>query len=81
MDKDDPNIQNAKQWRGENLWGQALQEARTEFRERNVTSRPEDTGISNEDERPAERSVISLDEQQSARKAAIINARRFRKNH
>ena len=81
LDEEDPNIQLEKQWRGENLWGQALQTARSGFREKNVTSRPEDEGISKEDENPIENAVISKEQQDAAKKAAIINAKRFHKNH
>jgi ribA/ribD-fused uncharacterized protein len=81
LDQDDPTIQNAKAWRGENLWGQALEKARTEFREKNVTSKPEDDGISEKEEATPENTVISKEAQEAAKKAAIINARRFHKNH
>ncbi len=81
LEEDDPNIQLTKEWRGENLWGRALQEARTEFREKNVTSKPEDDGISKADEAPAENAVISKEQQDAAKKAAIINAKRFQKRH
>ena len=81
LTEEDPNIQNANQWRGENLWGRALEAARTEFREKNVTSKPEDEGISKADLAPIENTVISKEEQDAAKKAAIINARRFQKHH
>lgn len=78
---EDPNLQNAKQWRGENLWGTALQEARTKFREKNVTVKSEEEGLSEKDLAPAENAVISTDQQGAARKAAIIHARRRAKNY
>jgi predicted NAD-dependent protein-ADP-ribosyltransferase YbiA (DUF1768 family) len=81
LEADDPNIQDTKQWRGENLWGQALEKARTEFREQNVTSKPEEEGVSIKDMAPIENAVISKEQQDSAKKAAIINARRFHRNH
>ena len=81
MEATDPNIQNAKLWQGENLWGQALQEARMEFREENVTKKTEDEGIREKDLEETENQVISKEQQDAAKKAAIINARRFHKNH
>lgn len=81
LEETDPNIQNVNQWRGENLWGRALEAARTEFREKNVTMKPEEEGISKDDIAPVENAVISKQEQDAAKKAAIINARRFQKHH
>lgn len=81
LEAEDPNIQDAKQWRGENLWGKALEKARMDFREMNVTKKVEEEGISKADEAPVENMVISKEKQDAAKKAAIINARRFHKNH
>jgi predicted NAD-dependent protein-ADP-ribosyltransferase YbiA (DUF1768 family) len=75
MDSEDPNLQNAKRWRGENLWGKFLEEARTRLREKTVTSSVEDT---QEDADPVMAAVISEAEQSAARRGAIINQRRFK---
>jgi predicted NAD-dependent protein-ADP-ribosyltransferase YbiA (DUF1768 family) len=81
LEEDNPTIQDANQWRGENLWGRALEAARTEFREKNVTMKPEEEGISEAEKAPVENAVISKETQDAAKKAAIIHARRFHKNH
>jgi predicted NAD-dependent protein-ADP-ribosyltransferase YbiA (DUF1768 family) len=74
LDSEDPNLQNTKRWRGENLWGIALEEARARLREKTVTTTPdtEDT------EDPLMASVITEAEQTAARRGAIINQRRFK---
>ncbi len=74
MDSEDPNLQNAKRWRGENLWGKALEEGRARLREKTVTSTPEE----GDEVDPVMASVISEAEQQAARRGAIINQRRFK---
>lgn len=74
MDSEDPNLQNAKRWRGENLWGKFLEEARTRLREKTVTESTED----NEGDDPVMAAVISEAEQTAARRGAIINQRRFK---
>lgn len=75
MDSEDPNLQNAKRWRGENLWGKFLEEARTRLREKTVTqSEDENTG----DADPVMAAVITEAEQTAARRGAIINQRRFK---
>jgi hypothetical protein len=74
MDSEDPNLQNAKRWRGENLWGKALEEGRARLREKTVTTTPEDVP----EEDPLMASVISEAEQQAARRGAIIHQRKFK---
>ncbi len=74
MDSEDPNLQNTKRWRGENLWGKALEEGRAKLREKTVTSAPEE----GDEVDPVMASVISEAEQQAARRGAIINQRRFK---
>jgi predicted NAD-dependent protein-ADP-ribosyltransferase YbiA (DUF1768 family) len=74
MDSEDPNLQNAKRWRGQNLWGQALEDARARLREKTVTETPETT----ESQDLLMASVISEAEQQAARRGAIIHQRRFK---
>ena len=67
-----------KKWRGENLWGEALTKARSELREKEVSTKPEDDA--KEDLEEVENTVISQEEQQAAKVGAIIRARR-RKFH
>jgi predicted NAD-dependent protein-ADP-ribosyltransferase YbiA (DUF1768 family) len=74
LDSEDPNLQNPKRWRGENLWGKALEEARVRLREKTVTNTVETA----EAEDPLMASVISEAEQTAARRGAIINQRRFK---
>lgn len=74
MDSEDPNLQNAKRWRGENLWGKALEDARAKLREKTVTSVDEPQEV--DDALMA--SVISEAQQTAAKRGAIINQRRFR---
>lgn len=75
LHQDDPKIQNAKHWRGENLWGKALEAARTVLREKAVTQNVDDLGLEEED--PLMAAVISEAQQAEARKGAIIAQRRF----
>lgn len=63
-----------KKWRGENLWGEELAKARTELREKEVSTKPEEEAKKELEE--ASNTVISEQEQQAAKVGAIINARR-----
>lgn len=74
MDSEDPNLQNAKRWRGENLWGKFLEEARTRLREKTVTT----SDTQDEEVDPVMAAVITEAEQTAARRGAIINQRRFK---
>lgn len=78
LNKEDPNIQNPKRWRGANLWGKALQEARTTLREKTVTKDTEDL---KEEDDPLMNSVITEAQQQAEKRGAIISHRRFHKSH
>ena len=75
LDSEDPNLQNAKRWRGENLWGNALEDARARLREKTVTTTLEETP---DDEDPLMAAVISEAQQGAARRGAIIHQRRFK---
>jgi predicted NAD-dependent protein-ADP-ribosyltransferase YbiA (DUF1768 family)/ribosomal protein S9 len=75
MDSEDPNLQNAKRWRGENLWGNALEDARARLREKTVTTQVDEP---EENDDPLMAAVISEAEQGAARRGAIINQRRFK---
>lgn len=75
IDSEDPTIQNAKRWRGANLWGKALEEARLRLREKTVT----ETSTTDEPEDEVMASVITEAEQLAAKKGAIINQRRFQR--
>ncbi len=71
LEAENPYLQNSRRWRGQNMWGQALMAARTHIRE-----------LAAEGKRPlssetkVERATITQEEQEIAKKAAIINARR-----
>jgi predicted NAD-dependent protein-ADP-ribosyltransferase YbiA (DUF1768 family) len=71
-----PGLPLPKKWRGENLWGEELVKARTELREKEVSTKPEDIGKKELEE--ASNSVISEVEQKAAKVGAIIHARRRR---
>lgn len=77
---EDPLLQETTQFPGENKWGEALMEARTQFRQENVVQKQEDVGITEAEEAAPELGVISKEEQAARAKAAIINARRRGKN-
>jgi predicted NAD-dependent protein-ADP-ribosyltransferase YbiA (DUF1768 family) len=76
LDSEDPNLQNAKRWRGENLWGNALEDARARLREKTVTTTLEETP--DDDNDPLMAAVISEAQQGAARRGAIIHQRRFK---
>jgi hypothetical protein len=78
---DDPEVEDPAKWRGKNLWGQALEDARTEFRQENVVEKTEEEGIREEDLKPVDNEVISKSQQDAAKKAAIMNAKRFQKRY
>jgi predicted NAD-dependent protein-ADP-ribosyltransferase YbiA (DUF1768 family) len=71
-----PGLPLPKKWRGENLWGEELVKARTELREKEVSTKPEDIGKRELEE--VSNVVISEVEQKAAKVGAIINARRRR---
>jgi hypothetical protein len=71
-----PGLPLPKKWRGENLWGEELVKARTELREKEVSTKPEDIGKKELEE--ASNSVISEVEQKAAKVGAIIHVRRRR---
>lgn len=75
---DDIQVQDSNAWRGENAWGEALMQARTEFREARVTNKV-DGDIEKEEQ--VEHKVISKEEQDAKKTAAIINARRKAKRY
>jgi predicted NAD-dependent protein-ADP-ribosyltransferase YbiA (DUF1768 family) len=75
LDSEDPNLQNAKRWRGENLWGSALEDARSRLREKTVTTTLEEA---DDDDDPLMAAVISEAQQGAARSGAIIHQRRFK---
>jgi predicted NAD-dependent protein-ADP-ribosyltransferase YbiA (DUF1768 family) len=75
LDSEDPNLQNAKRWRGENLWGSALEDARSRLREKTVTTTLEEE---DGDDDPLMAAVISEAQQGAARSGAIIHQRRFK---
>ncbi len=71
LEAENPYLQNNRRWRGQNMWGQALMAARTHIRELAAEGKKPVSS-----ETPAERSTITQEEQEKAKKAAIINTHR-----
>lgn len=71
LEAENPNTQNNRRWRGQNMWGQALMAARTHIRELAAEGKKPTANTS-----AVEQQTITQEEQEKAKKAAIINARR-----
>ncbi len=71
LEAQNPYLQNSRRWRGQNMWGQALMAARTHIRELAAEGKKPKSSEAN-----VEHSTITQEEQELAKKAAIINARR-----
>jgi predicted NAD-dependent protein-ADP-ribosyltransferase YbiA (DUF1768 family) len=74
LDAGDPNIQQSKRWKGKNLWGLALEAARSRYRERTVV---EEEGAGGAGAATAVKQTVTEEEQKKARTGAIIAQRKF----
>lgn len=71
LEAENPNTQNNRRWTGQNMWGQALMAARTHIRELAAEGKKPTSEVSTIEQRN-----ITQEEQEKAKQAAIINARR-----